>query len=135
MTTTTKDRHYWTQLRSSLTAGQWLSSSPAKTPNGIPLPWSELFRKFNKHCKGFGAVAEVAQQTQALAVLLCANSRDEDQDEPVRPDEYPLELGDECVLPAERIEEAKTGYNILKKLESSNFDVRFLPSTITDLLD
>ncbi|EEB95339.1 hypothetical protein MPER_05703, partial [Moniliophthora perniciosa FA553] len=117
-----KDRHYWTQLRAALTAGQWSSSFPAKAPNGTALPWSELFRKFNKHCKGFSDVAEVASQTHALSLLLSANSRNEDQDQPVKPHEYPLELGEECVLPEERVEEAKVGYETLKKLESSNFD-------------
>jgi hypothetical protein len=47
-----KDRHYWIQLRLALTAGQWSSPTPAKTPKGIALSWSELFRKFNKHVKG-----------------------------------------------------------------------------------
>ncbi|KAL0569229.1 hypothetical protein V5O48_012743 [Marasmius crinis-equi] len=117
-----KERHYWTQLRAALTAGQWSSSQPAKAPNSVPLSWSELFRKFNKHCKGYSDVAEVASQTYALSLLLIANSRNEDQDEPVRSEEYPLDLGDECILPEERIQEAKEGYEILKKLESSNFD-------------
>lgn len=119
----TKDRHYWSQLRAALTAGHWSSSSPAKAFNGAPLSWSELFRKFNKHCKGYVDVAEVASQTHALSLLLIANSKDEDQDEPVRPEEYPLELGDECILASERVEEARSGYDILKKIESSNFDV------------
>ncbi|KAJ4490631.1 hypothetical protein J3R30DRAFT_3277139 [Lentinula aciculospora] len=118
----TKDRHYWTQLRAALTAGHWSSSSPAKAFNGAPLPWTELFRKFNKHCKGYIDVAEVASQTHALALLLIANSKDEDQDVPVRPEEYPLELGDECILAPERMEEARSGYDVLKKIESSNFD-------------
>ncbi|KAJ3899328.1 hypothetical protein F5879DRAFT_1061659 [Lentinula edodes] len=118
----TKDRHYWSQLRAALTAGHWSSSSPAKAFNGAPLSWSELFRKFNKHCKGYVDVAEVASQTHALSLLLIANSKDEDQDEPVRPEEYPLELGDECILASERVEEARLGYDILKKIESSNFD-------------
>ncbi|KAJ3986517.1 hypothetical protein F5890DRAFT_984310 [Lentinula detonsa] len=118
----TKDRHYWTQLRTTLTAGHWTSSSPAKAFNGAPLSWSELFRKFNKHCKGYADVAEVASQNQALALLLIANSKDEDLDEPVRPEEYPLELGDECILAPERMEEARSGYDVLKKIESSNFD-------------
>ncbi|ESK91333.1 hypothetical protein Moror_2796 [Moniliophthora roreri MCA 2997] len=117
-----KERHYWTQLRTALTAGQWSSLFPAKAPNGTALSWSELFRKFNKHCKGFSDVAEVASQTHALSLLLSANSRNEDQDQPVKPHEYPLELGEECVLPEERVEEAKAGYETLKRLESSNFD-------------
>ncbi|KAG7085583.1 hypothetical protein E1B28_003136 [Marasmius oreades] len=119
---TPKERHYWTQLRAALTAGQWTSPQPAKAPNGSPLPWSELFRKFNKHCKGYSDVAEVASQTHVLSLLLSANSKDEDQDQPVKSEEYPLDLGDECILPSERIQEATNGYEILKKLESSNFD-------------
>ncbi|KIJ19666.1 hypothetical protein PAXINDRAFT_8148 [Paxillus involutus ATCC 200175] len=39
--------------------------SLAKTPNGYPLPWSELVHKFNKYFKGFQDVADqVAFQTQ-----------------------------------------------------------------------
>ncbi len=121
----TKDGHYWTQLRSALTSGQWSSAAPAKAPNGVPLPWSELFRKFNKHCKGFKDVAEVAEQTLALALLLSANHRDEDQDDEriAAGREYAVELGDECILAPERVDEARVGYEVLKKLEGSNFDV------------
>ncbi|KAJ3970420.1 hypothetical protein EV361DRAFT_283689 [Lentinula raphanica] len=119
---TTKDRFYWAQLRAALTAGHWTSSSPAKSFQGKPLSWSDLFRKFNKHCKGYTDVAEVASQTHALSLLLLANSKDEDQDEVIRPEEYPLELGDGCILAPERLEEARSGYEVLKKLESSNFD-------------
>ena len=55
-----KDKHYWSQLRGALTAGQWSSNFPAKAPNGSALTWSELFRKFNKHCHGFRDITEVA---------------------------------------------------------------------------
>ncbi|KIJ67164.1 hypothetical protein HYDPIDRAFT_25637 [Hydnomerulius pinastri MD-312] len=115
-----KDKHYWSQLRAALTAGQWSSPAPAKVPNGSPLSWSELLRKFNKHCKGFQDVSEVASQTQALSLLLGANARDEDQlgQEP----EKEFRLRDECVLLPERIEEANAGYELLKKLESKHSD-------------
>ncbi|KAF5368047.1 hypothetical protein D9758_004500 [Tetrapyrgos nigripes] len=124
---TPKERHYWSQLRAALTAGQWLSSAPAKAPNGAPLPWSELFRKFNKHCRGYTDVAQVASATQTLAVLLAANSKskNEDQDEWVverKEGEYALELGEECILPAERKKDGLEAYEALKKLESANFD-------------
>lgn len=121
-----KDKHYWTQLRSALAAGQWSAQYPAKAPNGIALSWSELFRKFNKHCRGFNDVSEVASQTQALALLLAANSKDEDQDNAVEGTQYPLDLGHECMLPEERLDEASAGYEVLKRLESSNFDVSCL---------
>jgi hypothetical protein len=121
-----KDQYYWTQLRLALTAGQWSSKYPAKAPNGTALPWSELFRKFNKHCKGFQDVAQVASQTHALALWLAASSLNEDQDDAFHEGEsvYPLELGQECVLPEERMEEARAEYEILKEQKSSNFDVR-----------
>ncbi|KAJ7854317.1 hypothetical protein B0H14DRAFT_2756738 [Mycena olivaceomarginata] len=117
-----KDKYYWSQLRGALTAGQWSAQFPAKAPNGTALSWSELFRKFNKHCIGYSDVAEVASQTHALALLLAANSKDQDGDSPPQTGEFPLELGDESVLPQERKAEAKGGYETLKKLESSNFD-------------
>ncbi|KAK0452995.1 uncharacterized protein EV420DRAFT_634491 [Desarmillaria tabescens] len=119
---TPKDKYYWTQLRAALTSGQWSSSYPSKAPNGTSLSWSELFRKFNKHCKGYEDVTEVASQTHALALLLVASSKDDDQDDAPRTGDYALELGDESVLPEEQKGEAQAGYNILKKLESSNFD-------------
>jgi hypothetical protein len=119
-----KDKYYWSQLRAALTAGQWAAQFPAKAPNGTALSWSELFRKFNKHCTGYKDVAEVASQTHALALLLAANSKDQDVDQPPKTGEYSLELADECVLPEERVAEATACYEALKKLESSNFDVR-----------
>ncbi|KAG6819512.1 hypothetical protein H0H93_011170 [Arthromyces matolae] len=118
----TKELHYWAQLRLALTSGQWSAKYPARTPNGIALPWSELLRKFNKHCKGFRDVAEVASYTQALALLLAANSSDEDQDDQPSDTEYPLELGQECMLAEERLEEGRAGYEVLKGLNSSNYD-------------
>lgn len=121
-----KDKYYWTQLRAALTAGQWTSQFPAKALNGTALSWSELFRKFNKHCRGFKDVTEVASQTHALALLLASNSEDGDQDDSRKDVEFPLDLGDECTLPQERIDEAAAGYDILKSMESSNFDVRVL---------
>ncbi|KAG6885786.1 hypothetical protein C0993_009891 [Termitomyces sp. T159_Od127] len=119
----TKDRHYWAQLRLALTSGQWSSQYPAKAPTGTALPWSELLRKFDKHCKGFQDVAQIASHTQALALLLADNSQDEDQNDPgERGSEYPVELGSESMLPEERIKEAQTSYDALMSLQSSNYD-------------
>lgn len=118
-----KDRHYWAQLRSALTAGQWSSQYPAKAPNGVVLSWSELFRKFNKHCRGFNDVAEVASHTHALGCLLAANSNTDDNGSSSRPGEYQLELGDESLLPDDLIGEAAKRYNLLKGIQVSNLDV------------
>ena len=54
-----KEKHYWEQLQSALTAGQWDSSTPARTPKGVLLSWSELFRKFRKHTKRNGGYISV----------------------------------------------------------------------------
>ncbi|KAG1743800.1 hypothetical protein EDB19DRAFT_1697006 [Suillus lakei] len=115
-----KDKYYWAQLRAALTAGQWSSPSPGKAPNGSPLSWFHVLRKFNKHCKGFQDVAEVASQTQALFLLLGADT--EDVDQLGLEDDNELVLGDECLLPLERIEEARSGYETLRSLDSKNFD-------------
>ncbi|KIN96741.1 hypothetical protein M404DRAFT_162388 [Pisolithus tinctorius Marx 270] len=113
-----KDRHYWFQLRTALTAGRWGSETPAQAPNASPLSWSRLFYKFNKHCKGFQDVAQIAAQTRLLSLLLGANSVDEDALGNEQAGE--LRLGDECVLAPERVEEAAGGYQTLQSLESSN---------------
>lgn len=117
-----KDRHYWAQLRAALTAGLWASSVPAKNPHGSTLSWSELIRKFNKHCTGFQDIAEIASQTQALSIWLSANVVDEDQ-LGLEPDGQ-LRLASECMLLPERIQEATAGYQVLKKLQSTRSDVR-----------
>lgn len=128
MAANAKDKYYWTQLRAALTSGQWASASPAKALNGTPLSWSELLRKFNKHCNGFSDVAEIASQTQALALLLAASESTQLKDRDLDGDRAsplgPLALGEECVLPEERQEEARAGYEALRKLDSASADVR-----------
>ncbi|KAF9005198.1 hypothetical protein BDQ17DRAFT_1354012 [Cyathus striatus] len=104
-----KEKHYWAQLRAALSAGAWFSPSPARAPNGQLLSWSELFRKFNKHCHGFKHVSEVASYTQALAILLAANFDDEDQDR----------TGN---LPALPLTSTMNAYTALKELEAPNSD-------------
>jgi len=119
-----KDRHYWSQLRSALTASEWSSPIPAKTPKGIALSWSELFRKFNKHVKGFTEVTQIASQTRVLALLLDADSR-ETSLEGSRSNGH-LALGDECTLLEEHVPEAREGLEVLMKLETSKLNVRFV---------
>jgi hypothetical protein len=122
---TSKDKHYTTQLRAALTAGAWMSNAPGKAPNGTPLPWPELLRKFNKHSAGQSSATElavVAEQTQALALLIGAsaagvggNVRDAelDGDAPWAASGA-LTLGNECELAPERVDEARAGYDALK---------------------
>lgn len=116
-----KDKHYWTQLRTVITSGQWDAAQPAKAPNGTLLSWSELLRKFNKHCPGFQDFAEVASQTQALSLLLGAGSvhYGSELDGHTCSPKGVLDLGDECVLPEERWPEAEAGYKVLKDLPQS----------------
>jgi hypothetical protein len=68
-------------------------------------------------------VAEVALQTRRLALLLGADQKDEDEDGLC--EDGALGVGRECVLTEERLEEAGHGYEILRKLESPNSNVRF----------
>lgn len=128
-----KERHYWTQLRAALTAGQWSSASPSKTPNGHPLSWSELLRKFNKHCKGFQDFAEVAAHTRALANLLSEIRPDDDESGESADDERltadtggsgSLGVEREVVLGGAYLEQASSRFDALKALESPNFSVR-----------
>ncbi|TFK94482.1 hypothetical protein K466DRAFT_476349 [Polyporus arcularius HHB13444] len=115
-----KPQHYWRQLRSVLTAGLWDAQTPAKDVHGRPVSWSDLLRKFHKHCPGNPDVAELASQTQALSLLLSANYDGLDGNN-VSP-QGALVLGEECMLPEERIEEAMAGYTTLKQLDASRSD-------------
>ena len=117
-----KPQHYWRQLRSALTAGLWDSRTPAKDYHGRPISWSDLLRKFHKHCPGHQDVGEIASQTQALSLLLSANYTGLDGDD-VGPQGV-LVVGDECVLPEERVDEGRAGYDALKQLDASSSDVR-----------
>ena len=123
-----KDRHYWIQLLATLTAGNWDVALPAKTPNGAPLPWSELLRKFNKHCHGYSDVAELASQTQALALVLesGAGGHDAEKDPTKFANSFSnaLDLDNECILPQEQRDEASAGYSTLKGLRGSDKEVR-----------
>ncbi|KZV70944.1 TPR-like protein [Peniophora sp. CONT] len=111
-----KEKHYWSTLRHSLTSGSWNSSTPAKAYNGTPISWSELFRKFNKHCPGYGEVVEVASQTQAIALLVAGGVKDEDLD---GVDGEGLDCGEECVVDGGRRDEAKQAYEALKSYGGS----------------
>jgi hypothetical protein len=118
-----KDKHYTTQLRAALTAGSWASPAPGKAPNGIPLPWPELFRKFDKHNAGHPHATElaaVATQTQALALLLGASAARGEVGDAALDGDAPwatsgaLALGEESLLAPERMDEARVGYDALR---------------------
>ncbi|KAI0370661.1 hypothetical protein BV20DRAFT_1052115 [Pilatotrama ljubarskyi] len=115
-----KPHHYWKQLRSALVAGQWDARFPAKDVHGRAVSWSDLLRKFKKHNPGHQDVAELASQTQALSLLLSANSTDLDGSD-VGPQGV-LVLGEEGMLAEERMEEGLAGYNSLKQLDTSGSD-------------
>ncbi|KAI0300126.1 hypothetical protein B0F90DRAFT_1848180 [Multifurca ochricompacta] len=118
----TKDKHYWAQLRIALTAGSWGSSTPAKAFNGDAISWNELLRKFDKHCHGYADVSEIANQTQALALLVAAGPTDTELDDAGHNDEEFLALGMESVVASEHVDEARMGYEVLKGLESENLN-------------
>ncbi|TBU45371.1 hypothetical protein BD309DRAFT_890639 [Dichomitus squalens] len=118
--TQSRSQHYWRQLRCALTAGQWDASTPARDWHQRPVSWSDLIRKFLKHNPEHRDVAELASQTQALSLLLSANASSLDGNDVGS--QGPLALGDECVLPEERIEEARAGYDSLKQLDASRSD-------------
>lgn len=107
-----KGLHYHSQLISTLTAGRWTTSNPAKAYNGSPISWSELFRKFNKHCHGLQLFAQVADHTRLLALLL--------GQAPDSTKKYILVLGDECILPEEHRAEVEQAYEVLKGLDATS---------------
>jgi hypothetical protein len=116
-----KSEYYWAELQAALTAGKWSTTYPG---TGKVLPWSELLRKFNKHCKGFTDVAEVANYTQNLALLLEWFEQPVDGlSEVDLRSALPLGLGKECQLPEERLEGITDSYQALKKLQIWNADV------------
>jgi hypothetical protein len=114
----TKDKHYWTQLRTAITAGQWDSELPGKDPKGSALNWADLLRKFNKHCPGQNEFAEVVSQTHHLHLQLAASQQKSSTDGSQRSQTSPLELGDETILPEERQQEGQAGYDVLKAVAS-----------------
>lgn len=132
-----KESHYWEQLRTALTAGQWDSSTPAKAPKGTFLSWPELFRKFRKHSKRKGMshvgknpnlslhgtvdIPEAATQLHFLSLLLVTTkqaSKENDEQEEVVPNQF--EIGDECILYEERRGDVQMAYETLLRLKSSD---------------
>jgi len=114
----TKDKHYWTQLRTVITAGQWGSDVPGKDLNGKTLNWANLLRKFNKHCPGQNEFAEVVSQTHHLHLQLAAGQQKSAIDGSRRSLASPLDLGDEVILPEERQQEGQAGYDVLNAISS-----------------
>jgi hypothetical protein len=134
----TKDKHYWSQLRVALTAGSWGSPHPAKAFKGGPISWTDLLRKFKKHCHGYSDVSEIANQTQALALLVAGGPTDRELDGIGYHHEELLVLGTESVVADEHAAEAELGYKILRDLEAENTisDVRLplaIPSRVIDV--
>jgi len=114
----TKDKHYWTQLRTAITAGQWDSNVPGKDLKGSTLNWANLLRKFNKHCPGHNEFAEVVSQTHHLFLQLAAGQQKSDSDSSQRSQTCPLDLGDNTILPEERQREGRAGYDVLHAIPS-----------------
>lgn len=133
----TKDKHYWSQLRIALTAGYWGSPHPAKAFKGGPITWTDLLRKFNKHCHGYTDVSEIANQTQALALLVAGGPTDRELDGIGYHHEELLVLRTEGVVADEHVVEAEVGYKVLRGLEAenTNSDVRHIPSPAVDVLN
>ncbi|KAF9509208.1 hypothetical protein BS47DRAFT_1397092 [Hydnum rufescens UP504] len=104
-----KAAHYYQQLHATLLRGAWADSNPGRAPNGAVLDWSELLRKFRKHCTHHGDFANVVQQIQALALLMLSPSQSispEALDGEVGDVSGPLPLKSEGVLRTERRDEA-----------------------------
>ena len=72
----------------------------------------------------------MAEQNAHLAQVLIRDNGAKDDDEEVKHakgEEYSMSVGKECVVEsAVRRKEVMEGYEILKKLQGSNFDVRIL---------
>ena len=128
----TKDKYYWSQLRIALTAGCWGSPCPAKAFRGGPITWTDLLRKFNKHCHGYTDVSEIASQTQALALLVAGGPSDRELDGIGYHHEELLALGTESVAADEHAVEVEVGYKVLRGLEAenTNSDVRLWPYSL-----
>ena len=114
----TRDKHYWTQLRTAITAGQWDSNVPGKDLKGSVLNWANLLRKFNKHCPGQNEFAEVVSQTHHLHLQLTAGQRKQTIDNSQISLTSPLDLGNEVILPEERQREGQAGYDVLNAIPS-----------------
>ena len=113
-----RDKHYWTQLRTAITAGQWSSDSLGKDSKGKTMNWENLLRKFKKHCPGQNEFAEVVSQTQHLHLQLSAGQQKSAIDGSQRSLASPLDLGDEAILPEERQQEGQVGYDVLSAIPS-----------------
>lgn len=128
---TYKSTHYQSQLLQSLASGPWLAPNPGRTPSGSrELAWSELVRKWGKHC-GNSAVgqegevlAEIAKGTQVLGSALASISPSTSASQSNHL-HWKLQLEDECIVPdsSPRYAEVSSAYEKLKGIKSSS-DVR-----------
>lgn len=131
-----KEKHYWNQVQAALLAGCWESSTPGRSPKGVALTWTELFRKAKKHIKSSRTyllhlnnlrltrssadVPEAASQTQYLSLLLNATNKTNNSIIDVEDYFSPFELGNECVIPEENRDDAQKAYDTLLSLNSSD---------------
>lgn len=72
-----KGLHYIANLGAALVRGAWGDANPGAAPNGSPLSWSELIRKWGKHTGGSGysfgdGLSERAEESGASSM---ANAR------------------------------------------------------------
>ncbi|KAF7986875.1 hypothetical protein HWV62_12618 [Athelia sp. TMB] len=109
--------HYTHALHNALLSGQYDTPSPsaAVTPNGAPLEWAELLRKFTKHTQRAGT-AGVARNTRELGMLI----PDDTPSVTGKGGEGELALGRECVLADLGRTEADAGYAQLQALDAGD---------------
>lgn len=120
-----KATHYTHQLQNALTRGLWADPSPALAVKGEPMTWSELLRKYKKHCVSQHITAEIALQTQSLSLLLLPDPVDakritqEDLDGDSEEPHGSMSLGTECELSPSRIDDARLGFAALELLNDT----------------
>ncbi|KIY62652.1 hypothetical protein CYLTODRAFT_426757 [Cylindrobasidium torrendii FP15055 ss-10] len=119
-----KPAHYLLQVQLVLTSGTFTDENafPAKDAKGYPISWTELLRKFDKHCTGehYAGIGLVARSVWQLSRAIAASEGDgptEGEQETL----YKLDPGATCILHGEkRKEQAREAYESIKKLPKSD---------------